>query len=343
MVFATRAQGKGSGAGVPGPDAWPAPTRQLCRGQALSGPGNGKGLRLTQSLQLGQRARRQRARHPGARPRRFLLSVAFAVACGLGLVGALATAVPAQAAQLNFTGTLEIEVGRFTIFSTGGAGVATVNQSSGGHPITHLALPGGAFATTQSIWISSHPHVDWLEINFGHNPISLSGGGCTAPHPLVVCPGTGINGFGGITGSVRIGFGSLGNVTIPLPSIIGSGSTVMAHKSSLIDVTVSGAGWTTGTVSALRPGSSSSSTLDGWPKTVTAMGSRSTSPGSNFATDRITLVSPIQIGVHIGHVDFFIPTFARISLHVVPEPGTLVLLGLGVGGLGLYGYRRSRR
>jgi hypothetical protein len=87
-------------------------------------------------------------------------------------------------------------------------------------------------------------------------------------------------------------------------------------------MTIVGAPWTTGTVSAGG---------------LTAMGGAS--PAS--AIDTITLVTPVVILTDVAA--FATPAFFYLTLTglSVPEPGTAVLLALGVGGLVAAG--RSRR
>jgi hypothetical protein len=75
------------------------------------------------------------------------------------------------------------------------------------------------------------------------------------------------------------------------------------------------------------------------------MGSLATNPTSDFNTSSITLVTPIKIFSNLqspGEVEFGVGV-ASISIHLVPEPGTLVLLGAGVAGFALWGRRRMKR
>jgi hypothetical protein len=51
-------------------------------------------------------------------------------------------------------------------------------------------------------------------------------------------------------------------------------------------------------------------------------------------------VTPIYISTSISGLEVM-PAFATLTLHFVPEPGTLVLFGSGIAGFVLFG--RSRR
>ena len=75
--------------------------------------------------------------------------------------------------------------------------------------------------------------------------------------------------------------------------------------------------------------------------TLTIAGTRMTDPGSAFGTDSLTLVSPAQ--TFNTATGAFIPSFATLSIHLIPEPGTLLLLSSGAVGLALYGRRRMRK
>ena len=120
---------------------------------------------------------------------------------------------------------------------------------------------------------------------------------CSAPPPAnLVVPFT----TGGVNG---IGLG-------------GSPITV----SGLVNLTATGNGWTTGTVS---------------------IGSLSAT-GSAFNGTSVTLVTPTLISTNIG-ASAVIPSFATLTLTFVPEPGTLLLLASGVAGLAVLGRKRMSK
>ena len=236
----------------------------------------------------------------------------------------LTFAAHASALQVPFTGTLTLP-GDITVL---GSGVATVNQ----HPITQMTIPSGAFTTPVA---SGVVQVGGIRVGlFLHDlrnrPIILSGGGCTRDHPFVSCPGTRpLNGFGGIAGRLTAFFGEFNQ---PL-SFVGSGSTVrelLILFPLAITATISGAGWTTGTVRAFN--------LNG-VTIYSLMGTRNTGPGSTFATDTLSFVTPIMTSLDGTPVSP--PGFARITIHLIPEPATLLLLSVGIVVLIAYGRRRT--
>lgn len=190
----------------------------------------------------------------------------------------------------------------------------------------------------------------------------------------MTCPGGRLAGFGGLSGTALLGIffttthtaGSainsgtnpVANLVVPL-GIIGGGSTVMTGGLGIY-VKVEGAGWTTGTIKAINPTQPSfihvsatnhvfpslsflpSTTLIGTePTTFTLAGSRQTNTASGFNTATLTLVTPIQ--TFTTATGMFNAGFAQLTIHLVPEPATLVLVSAGIGSLVLYGRRRTKR
>ena len=58
------------------------------------------------------------------------------------------------------------------------------------------------------------------------------------------------------------------------------------------------------------------------------------------ASGQVRLVTPIFISTNISAISV-LRGFALMTLHLVPEPGTLLLLGSGIAGLVVFG--RTRR
>jgi hypothetical protein len=116
------------------------------------------------------------------------------------------------------------------------------------------------------------------------------------------------------------------NVSVPL-TVVGSGGS--ATVATFVNVTVIGAPWTEGTAAV---------------GTITQMGfvhgpatGTSTTAGPSGV---VRLVTPIFVSTNIP-ASSVVPAFGLLTLHFVPEPGTLVLLGSGIAGLVMFG--RSRR
>jgi hypothetical protein len=68
-----------------------------------------------------------------------------------------------------------------------------------------------------------------------------------------------------------------------------------------------------------------------------ASGTSSTAAASGV----VSLVTPIRINTNIGGA-LYIPAFAVMTLHFVPEPGTLALVGGGLAALAVAGGRRTQ-
>ena len=298
---------------------------------------------------------------------------------GAVLSAFLAGGRPAVAAVVPFTGALSITIGNLPpIPAFGGSGLATVDAPAGGGPVTSVVIPASEFAFgtfTKDPFLTFTPRLvvpvpnafPIVQIAFHtvyNRTISLaSGAGCTAGHANVSCPGGGLAGFGGFDGRILLGLFSLhtpvsgttpipvANLEVPL-GVVGAGSTA-SHSYLGVSVRISGAGWTTGTVGVYHPtgqrfvhlgytahvvGSGSlyaSETVpSGYGTTRTFRGGRETSHG----VQEIALVTPVQI--FTSATQSFIPTVARMTIHLVPEPLTLGLLGAGCAGLALYARRR---
>lgn len=118
----------------------------------------------------------------------------------------------------------------------------------------------------------------------------------------------------------------LANLSVPL-SVIGNGGT--ATVSGPVNLTVRGAAWTTGTVAI------GASTAMGF-----AHGPASGTTSTLNESGTIRLVTPIFISTNIS-ASAVVPAFGFLTLHFVPEPGTALLVGLGIAGL-IAGGRRAR-
>lgn len=241
------------------------------------------------------------------------------------LVAAALAAPSAHAANLPFAATLGFELVGASEITAGGAGVAIVNGSGGGDSLATLDMPALAIQAVGQNLPVNDPQV-----------FPLRGLGLTVANAA----GTFMNGQAIIPlmGVAKIclydpcSATPVTNLSVPL-TVVGQGGTVTVMGA--VNMTVVGAPWTTGTAALYGHG--------GTP--ITRMGSRhgplSGMTSTAAASGELHLVTPIYISTSLSQQTLF--TFARLSLHFVPEPATLGLLGSGIGFLAIAGRRRLRK
>lgn len=247
----------------------------------------------------------------------------FAIAAMAGLAGPGV----ASAGPLAFTGELALAIGGFDPIAVPGAGFALVESRAGdeGHLAT-IRLEASNFAATGLLVPVTDPLAQPIRgvvatARNGAGGFAEQGGALGGVMPVLgvakVCV------FGSCDG------GAIANLTVPI-SVVGAGGSAVA--SGLIDVTVVGAPWTTGTAAI---------------GTITARGYARGPRGATSSTlqpsGSIRLVTPIFISTNLA-ASATVPAFGILTLHFVPEPGTLALLGGGLAALvGAGSRRRTRR
>ena len=249
----------------------------------------------------------------------------------------------AQGAAVPFTGSLSISVASLPPIAVPGGGLMTLSAPPSDFPVTLASFPAGVFATTLSVPLPNAFPIVQLKVQVS-NPaavLSLSASPFGTPHPLVACSDDAVlHGRAGLTGTAFVGIlGTSGapfaNLTVPL-GLVGAGSTAFSSSPLGITLRLSGAGWTSGTVSVISPGGG----------TFTAMGGQTLAELESGSGEehQIRLVSPLQ--VYTNATGGYLPSFVRWTVRFqleTPEPGVALLLATGALGLGLAGRRHHLR
>lgn len=232
-----------------------------------------------------------------------------------------ALALPGAAAPLT-SASLSFVVGALppaTFPGVGATGTATgpLSASLGGTGIFN-----GVFTTT--VPTSAAPPLTAVQVFVTKNASATF----TGATPGQVGGELAIEGLANLYGIG--GFPTGGAPLLSVPLKIGTPNTVGKAEGG-VAITVIGAGWTAGTASVTGVTIPSVGT-----GTATAMGANGLTPGGQGT---LVLVTPVKI---ITGVAGSLAAFGVLSLTYVPEPGTALLLGLGVAGLGAVGRRRLR-
>lgn len=244
----------------------------------------------------------------------------------LGALLSLVLCVPvARAANLPFEATFAFEVVGLPEITANGTGIALVNGSGGGGSLASLSMPALAIQTVGQNLSVNDPLVfplRGLGLTVSNQAGTFMGGQAVIP----------LMGVAKICLYDPCSASPVTNLSVPL-TVVGQGGTVTVM--GVINMTIVGAPWTTGTAGLFGFG--------GTP--ITRMGSRhgalSGMTSTAAASGQLHLVTPIYISTNLSQQTIF--TFARLSLHFVPEPVTLGLLGAGIVGLAIAGRRTQAR
>jgi len=267
----------------------------------------------------------------------------------VALAGLLAVGVAgsAGAETLPFTGTLGIKVaglrdcetGKPFYLTVGGVGAAEVTDDGNAHLLS-FTLPGGTFGpatlTRQFLGTGCSTLRLTLAQNLSGSFSGISGGP----------PGGGAMGLSGLAKLCLI-FAPCAYAQVPFPLTpttggAGFGIGGTAVHSGGVNITMQNAPWTIGQpLMTLHTPNSTISTpvLPGG----FAHGPASLTTSTAQPSGVLQLVTVSKVYTSLTGAFPEMPMFAVLTLHFVPEPGTLLLLGLGVAGLAAYGRRRRRR
>jgi len=244
--------------------------------------------------------------------------LSYALAASLLVFG---LAGQAHAVSLGFNGTFAIQLATLDPVVIAGTGTAIVNGAGGEGHLTGLQVPASPFAITGFVLPVTDPVV-----------FPIAGVQVTAHNAIGNFAGVGGAGFSGqmpVNGAAKIClFGTCGaavsNLSVPLTVVGGPGGSALV--TGAVNLTVIGAPWTTGTAAV---------------GVNTLMGGVNPASNTGAPSGTVTLVTPIFVSTNIG-ASAIVPGFGILTLHFVPEPGTLMLLGSGIAGLVAFGRSRVR-
>jgi hypothetical protein len=262
------------------------------------------------------------------------------------LLASLLAAGHAGAKTLDWHGTLNLELWQGNDVTAQGSGVATVNDSSGGAHLSTMRLAGGISGSgiipvtdPETTGMIKTIYVDSFRLGSGTlsgisgapplNPpaaipvpgfarVCLFAAGCGTNLPLNMTQNGGATGIG-VGGLITLG--GNGGIRISLEAAPWTLATMTGINQTALGayVTLSRAGFVHGAASA---SDSSTATNSGVIQLIAPM--RVTTSGVPGNSTRVAL-------------------FTTLTLHFIPEPGLLLLIGSGVVGLALLGRSRMKR
>ena len=252
------------------------------------------------------------------------------------------TAGSASAKTLDWHGTLDIDLGALPTLRIQGSGVATVNGGTIANHLNTLRLVGGitgsgTIAVTDPETTGSIPSIR-ISATLGTGTLSgISGGGSLSQPKLAVKGFTRVCLFApGCAANLPLN--NTENGTIGL----GLGGQLTLGGFGMIRISLINGPWTLGSVSGVNQ------TVSGGFKTVSRAGfihgpassTSSTATGSGV----VQLIAPQQVTTTgITGNSSQLTLFAALTIHFIPEPGLLLLIGSGVVGLGLLGRSRMKK
>jgi hypothetical protein len=275
---------------------------------------------------------------------RLLLSISVALSLVVG-------AVVASAAPMKWNGTLTLELATLEPIGIDGSGIATVNGSTGYGHLNQVFLDGG-FNGGQTVPITD-PEVTGASgiisirvtvTKFGPGTLGeISGGPPISPNILPV---------GGVAKICLYDPNCLPGGFIALPLTVhtslsgtdglGVGGLISAGGFGGIRISIVANPWTIGTVTALDETDNGAIVVESASGFIHGPASLTSSTAKPSGV--VQFVTPLQVTTNLtGGSNQSMALFGRTTLHFIPEPGILLLLGSGVAGLVLLGRSRMRK
>jgi hypothetical protein len=223
-------------------------------------------------------------------------------------------------------------VGSLTLTGSGTASVSGSTVAVGGGLVAQGATPIVIVVTgTTAVQSLTAVGIGNAAGTFTPGGGTAGGEGCVGVTLGVACNvGGGIGGSMGLVGTIFVRINAFVIIPVNLgTNLIGQGGPFLTPKSSISgDAGI----WTTGT--AVVAITTTITTPNGATAVITV------GVPSNGSASPLTLVTPTFVNAFTGLA--FLPLFTSFTLDnvVIPEPGTLLLLGSGVAGLLLVGRQR---